>query len=158
MRYLPARQPDAASFKIVLPRQAGHEYDVDHYNGQFYITTNKDAKNFRVVTAPIARSVREELDAVHRRTSPSVQDRRAGPSSHDHLVVSEREGGLNYLRVIDMKTQAVAPHRDRRAGLRAVPRRQSRVQHHDRALQLPVDGDAVVGVRLRHEHASSGRC
>ena len=52
-RYLPADNP-TGDFKIVLPRQEGHEYDVDHYNGLFYITTNRKAKNFRVVTAPIA--------------------------------------------------------------------------------------------------------
>ena len=39
--------------KVILPREAGHEYDVDHHDGQFYITTNKGAKNFRVVTAPM---------------------------------------------------------------------------------------------------------
>jgi oligopeptidase B len=52
IRYLPADNP-TGEFKIVLPRADGHEYDVDHYNGRFYITTNRNAKNFRVVTAPI---------------------------------------------------------------------------------------------------------
>lgn len=51
-RYLPADNPTGA-LKVVLPRQEGHEYDIDHYDGVFYITTNKKAKNFRVVTAPI---------------------------------------------------------------------------------------------------------
>ncbi|MFY9570592.1 MAG: oligopeptidase B, partial [Blastocatellia bacterium] len=36
IRYLPADNP-TGEFKIVLPRQDGHEYDVDHYNGLFYI-------------------------------------------------------------------------------------------------------------------------
>ena len=53
IRYLPADDP-AAALEVILPRQDGHEYDVDHYNGEFYITTNKGAKNFRVVTAPMA--------------------------------------------------------------------------------------------------------
>src|SRR5262245_12510091 len=43
--YLPADNP-SGSFKIVLPREQGHEYGVDHYNGLFYITTNRNAKNF----------------------------------------------------------------------------------------------------------------
>ena len=51
-RYLPADTP-TASLTMILPREANHEYDVDHYEGLFYITTNKNAKNFRVVTAPM---------------------------------------------------------------------------------------------------------
>ena len=52
-RYLPADQPNG-EWKIVLPREKDHEYAVDHYNGEFYITTNKNAENFRVVRAPIS--------------------------------------------------------------------------------------------------------
>jgi oligopeptidase B len=102
-RYLAADNP-TGEFKIVLPRQEGHEYDVDHYNGLFYITTNKKAKNFRVVTAPIA-------DPSEADWKPFLDHNLAvkieGVSFFaSHAVVSEREGGLNYLRVIDMKTRA----------------------------------------------------
>jgi oligopeptidase B len=103
LRYLAADNP-TGSFKVVLPRQDGHEYDVDHYNGQFFITTNKRAKNFRVVTAPIS-------DPSERNWKPFV-DHKPGLKIDgvsffvDHVVVSEREGGLDYLRVIDMKTKA----------------------------------------------------
>jgi oligopeptidase B len=102
IRYLPADSPTGA-FKVVLARQEGHEYDVDHYNGLFYITTNKGAKNFRVVTAPIA-------DPSEKNWKPFIDHE---PSLKidgltffaNHLVVSEREGGLTYLRVVDMRTQ-----------------------------------------------------
>jgi oligopeptidase B len=101
-RYLPADNP-GGQFKIIAPREPGHEYDVNHYEGRFYITTNKDAKNFRVVTAPVS-------DPSKKNWKPFI--------NHDpkikidgletfagHLVISEREGGLAYLRVIDMKTK-----------------------------------------------------
>src|SRR6266487_4326596 len=52
-RYLPADNP-SAEWKIIMPRQADHEYDVDHRDDLFYIRTNKGAKNFRVVTAPVS--------------------------------------------------------------------------------------------------------
>jgi oligopeptidase B len=102
-RYLPADNP-TGDFKIVLPRQEGHEYDIDHYNGLFYITTNRKAKNFRVVTAPIA-------DPSEANWKPFIDHNPAvkidGLSFFaNHIVVSEREGGLDYLRVIDMKTKA----------------------------------------------------
>ncbi|SFF63143.1 oligopeptidase B [Duganella sp. CF458] len=50
---LPASQPKG-SFKSVLGRTKGHRYFVSHRDGQLYIRTNKDAKNFRLVSAPVA--------------------------------------------------------------------------------------------------------
>jgi oligopeptidase B len=102
IRYLPADNP-AGEFKIVLPRENGHEYDVDHYNGQFYITTNRNAKNFRVVTAPVN-------DPSEKNWKPFIDHNPKvkidGLTTFaNHLVVSEKEGGLNYLRVIDMRTK-----------------------------------------------------
>ena len=101
-RYLPANTP-AASLKVILPRQEGHEYDVDHYNGELYITTNKGAKNFKVVRAAIA-------DPSEKNWKTFIEHKpglRIGGLSFfvNHLVVSERENGLSYLRVIEMKTQ-----------------------------------------------------
>jgi oligopeptidase B len=101
LRYLPADNP-TGEFKIILPRADGHEYDIDHYNGQFYITTNKNAKNFRVVTAPIS-------DPSEKNWKPFIDHnpkvKIGGLTTFvGHLVVSEKEGGLDYLRVIDMKT------------------------------------------------------
>ena len=52
-RYLAAEHPEGA-FTAVLPREKGHKYTVDHRDGLFYITTNRDAKNYRVVTAPVS--------------------------------------------------------------------------------------------------------
>jgi oligopeptidase B len=99
-KYLPAGTP-AGAFTTVLPRQEGHEYGVDHYNGQFYITTNRAAKNFRVVTAPIA-------DPSEANWKPFIDHNPAVKIDGvtffaNHAVVSEREAGLTYLRVIDMK-------------------------------------------------------
>ena len=37
---------------MFLPREKKHRYYVDHREGLFYIRTNKDGKNFAVVTAP----------------------------------------------------------------------------------------------------------
>mgnify|MGYP004701714109 CR=1 FL=1 len=51
VRYLRSDQPGGA-FRVFLPREKKHRYDVDHREGLFYIRTNKGAKNFRIVTAP----------------------------------------------------------------------------------------------------------
>ena len=101
-RYVPASDPTAA-LKVVLPRETGHEYDVDHYNGQFFITTNRNAKNFRVVTAPIA-------DPSEKNWKPFIDHNPAVKVEGltffaNHIVVSERENGLTFLRVMDPKTK-----------------------------------------------------
>jgi oligopeptidase B len=102
-RYLRADDPGGAP-KLVLSREAGHEFDVDHYNGEFYITTNRGAKNFRVVKAPLS-------DPSEKNWQPFIDHNPAVKIDGitfftGHAVVSERENGLNYLRVIDMKSKA----------------------------------------------------
>jgi oligopeptidase B len=52
VRYLRADQPQA-SFTVFLPRAKKHRYDIDHRENLFYIRTNRGAKNFQVVTAPV---------------------------------------------------------------------------------------------------------
>jgi oligopeptidase B len=101
MRYLPADTP-GAPLKVILPREANHEYDVDHYNGLFYITTNKNAKNFKVVTAPTSDSSEKNWTTFIAH-NPAVKIDGLTFFAN-HIVVSEREGGLTQLRVIDPKT------------------------------------------------------
>ena len=101
-RYLSADNP-TGQLKIVLPREAGHEYNVDYYQGEFYITTNKNAKNFRVVTAPVSDpSEKNWKPFIDRNPKVKIEGLETFAG---RLVVSEREGGLDFLRVIDMKTK-----------------------------------------------------
>ena len=100
-RFLPADDPTGA-FRVIVPRAAGHEYDADHYDGRLYIRTNRDAKNFRVVTAPLD-------DPSEPRWQPFIDHNPAVKIDGivffaRHSVVSERQGGLTLLRVIDMST------------------------------------------------------
>ena len=73
--------PSAAS----CPREDGHEYDVEHRDGLFYIRTNKDAKNFKVVTAPVDDPSPVELEGAD--PAPARGERRRprpvqGPRRH----------------------------------------------------------------------------
>lgn len=102
VRYLPADAPRAAP-TLVLPREEGHEYGVDHYEGRFYIRTNRNAENFRVVAAPIADPSEKNWTAFIEH-DPAINVEGVTFFKH-HAVVSEREGGLTHLRVIDMKTR-----------------------------------------------------
>src|SRR6266852_2826753 len=101
-RYLPADQPMAET-KLIRAREAEHEYDVDHYGNSFYIRTNKGAKNFRVVSAPVSDpSEKNWKEFVPHQPAVKVDDITFFVS---HAVVSEKEGGLQRLRIIDMKTK-----------------------------------------------------
>jgi oligopeptidase B len=101
-RYLPADQP-LAPLAVVLPRAPGHEYDADFDDGRFYIRTNKGAKNFRIVSAPRATPTRDWKEVVPRDPHVKIE---AQDFFRDYVVVSERENGLPYLRVIDKRTRA----------------------------------------------------
>ncbi|MCA1830406.1 MAG: S9 family peptidase [Actinobacteria bacterium] len=93
--YLPADDPDGA-FTVIDPRANGVEYDVEHQGDRLLIRTNKDAKDFRLLSAPLSdMSSRTEL-LPHR---PGVT-LEAVDGFADHVVLTERERGLRRLRVI----------------------------------------------------------
>lgn len=101
-RYLASENP-TGEWKVISPRREGHEYDVDFDMGEFYITTNKDAENFKVVKAPASDpSEKNWTDFIAHRPAVKVD----GLSFFNgYAVVSELENGLEYLRVMDRKTR-----------------------------------------------------
>jgi oligopeptidase B len=99
VRCLAAETP-AEAWRVVLPRVKDHRYRVDHRDGLFYLTTNKGAKNFRLVTAPADRPEEANWkERIPHRAGVLLEgvDVFAG-----HLVVSERAAGLQRLRVLDL--------------------------------------------------------
>jgi len=95
-RFVPADRP-ATPFRVVFPRQRGHEYQVEHFGDHFYISTNDNAKNFRLMRTPVARPGRDNWQQViPHRTDVLLQ---GFEIFKDHLVVSERKDGLMHLRV-----------------------------------------------------------
>lgn len=101
VRFMPADNANAEP-KIVLPREKDHEYSVDFYNGEFYITTNKNATNFRVVRAPLADpSEKNWKEFIAHNPLIKIEDVNF---FKDYAVESELENGLEFLRVIDMKS------------------------------------------------------
>jgi oligopeptidase B len=52
-RYVPIDQP-TEELRLIEPRQRGVLYDVDHVGDQFFIRTNLDAPDFRLMSAPQA--------------------------------------------------------------------------------------------------------
>ncbi len=100
-RYIPAANPNAA-WKTIIARQPDHEYDVEHRGNLFYIRTNKGAKNFRVVAAPVSDpSEKNWKEFVAHRPAIKVD---GVDLFSDHAVLSEWENGLQQIEVINFKT------------------------------------------------------
>ena len=101
-RTLAAAKPTGA-FQVLLPREKGHKYDVEHREGLFYIRTNKGAKNFRLVTAPVATpDPGHWTELLPHRASVLLEGLEP---FHDFLVVTEKSLGLDRFRIFDVKAQ-----------------------------------------------------
>ena len=94
--YIRADQPDAP-FKVIFPRERGHEYHANHFGDYFYILSNDHAKNFRLMRTPVARPGRDNWEEViPHRADVLLED---FEFFKDFLVLSERKDGLVQLRV-----------------------------------------------------------
>ncbi len=93
-----AEASDPLHFETVLPREADHEYQVDHLGTDFILRTNWQAPNFRVVRAPIATRTDKHTwtDVVPHRADTFVE---SFEISTGYLALNERSGGLMKLRV-----------------------------------------------------------
>lgn len=102
-RYLPANAVENGAFTVLSPRREGHEYYPDFDNGEFYIRTNKDAENFKVVrVAQKDAGEQNWKDYIPYNPAIKIDDINF---FKDYAIVSELENGLEYLRVMDMKTR-----------------------------------------------------
>lgn len=96
-RFLDANTPNG-EFKIIQPRERNLEYSVDHYGDHFYIRTNLEAKNFRLVKAPVNASTKENwTDVIAHREDVFLQDY---DLFKNHLVLTERKSGLREIRIV----------------------------------------------------------
>ncbi|WP_329605221.1 S9 family peptidase [Undibacterium hunanense] len=99
---LPAGTP-GGTFRSVLGREKGHRYSVEHRNGELYITTNKNAKNFRVVRAPLATPDSTHWQEVVKH-DPDVLVF-AADLFKDFMVVTEKTQALNRARIYDFNSK-----------------------------------------------------
>lgn len=103
VRFAPAAEPDA-EFRIVLPREPEHEYSVSHFGDHFYIRTNDEAPNFRLVRVPVADPSRAAWqEVVPHREDVLLEDFEI---FREHLVLEERRDGLVRLRVMPWAGEA----------------------------------------------------
>ena len=97
-RYLDADKPDG-TWKVIQPRQKDLEYGVDHYKDHFYIRTNLNARNFKLVKTPVTATTKENwVDVIPHRDSVLFQNFEL---FKDYLVLEERLNGMRTIRIMN---------------------------------------------------------
>ncbi len=96
-RYADAADPELR-FRVLLPRERDHEYQVDHLDGRWVIRTNWQAKNFRLMEATVG----DEGDRANWRELVAHRDDAFIQSFdvfNEFLAIEERSGALRKIRI-----------------------------------------------------------
>jgi len=98
VQLLPANDP-LGEVESFLPRETGHEYDIDHANDRFYICSNWQAINFRVLSTPLDNSTDKSKwqEIIGARDDAMVESIQA---FDDWLVIGERKDGMRQVRIL----------------------------------------------------------
>lgn len=96
VHYLDANQPEG-KFQVIQPRSSGIEYQVEHHSDSFYIVTNDEALNFKLMRTPVTAPAKDNWQLVIPHRDQVLLE---GISAFaKHLVIYERESGLPTIRV-----------------------------------------------------------
>lgn len=96
-RFISANDASAA-FKVIQPRQRDLLYGVDHFGDHFYIRTNHNAINFKLMRTPVAKTELEHwTEVIAHREDVLIEDFSV---FSQYLAVTERNEGLIRLRVM----------------------------------------------------------
>lgn len=96
-QYLDAAHPEAKP-QVIEPLRNEVEYQVDHANGKFYIRTNLDAVNYRLVEAPEnSPGASSWKDVIPHRTDTFF---RGFELFKNHLAAEEENSGLTRIKII----------------------------------------------------------
>jgi oligopeptidase B len=84
------------------PREKGIEYSIEHFQDRFYVLTNLDAQNFRLMETPETKTSKANWkEKIAHRPDTLVSGIEV---FKDYLVLSERAQANNLLRIIDQRT------------------------------------------------------
>lgn len=85
-------------WKVFHPRERGLEYQIDHLGDYFYVLTNWDAQNFRLMKATADQTQKENWqEVIPHREDALIEEIEL---FRDYLVVQERSDGLAKVRVM----------------------------------------------------------
>ncbi|WII72842.1 S9 family peptidase [Bdellovibrio sp. 22V] len=98
VQYLESNKPHG-KFKLFAPREREHEYSVEDGEDIFYVRTNKNAKNYKLMTAKAGHTnVSEWKEFIPHRSDTYLEDVTV---FKDYLVLDERKNGLTQIQILD---------------------------------------------------------
>lgn len=100
-RILDANDP-GNEFKPFSPRERGLEYFIEHFEDKFYIVTNLEAQNFRLMETPDDKTSKSNWKEVIAHRQDVLME--SIEVFKNYLVVEERKNGLTNLRIIAQNT------------------------------------------------------
>ncbi len=90
-------------FEQFAARETEHEYSIDHFEDKFYVLTNWDAKNFRLMETPANATQKEHWkEVIPHRNEVLLENIEV---FKDFLVVSERSNASTHINIINQKTK-----------------------------------------------------
>lgn len=95
-RFIDANQP-AGEWTVLQPRERDLEYSVDHMGSHFYITTNRNAKNFKLVKTPVDATTYDHWEDVIPHRDETLLE--GIEMFKEFLVIEERTNGLTQIRL-----------------------------------------------------------
>jgi oligopeptidase B len=101
VRFLDADRPDQ-ELTLIRPRENELLYYVENHRDRFFIVTNENAKNFKIVEAPISSPGKENWkDFITYDPEVKID---SVDAFENHLAISERLKGLPAIRIYDLKS------------------------------------------------------
>lgn len=98
VRYVSADAPNEEP-KVFMPRRENHLYSVVDGGDRFYILTNDDAENFRLMEAPLDDTSREAWsEVIPHRAQVLLEDMTV---LEDYVVIEAVDNGLRQMEVLD---------------------------------------------------------
>ena len=101
-RILEADNPKG-EFRIFEPRNRGHEYGIAHFEDKFYVTSNHNAQNFKLMVTPESKTGMKNWKEVIAHRPETLLE--GVDLFTNYMVVEERTNGLIQMRVINQTDQ-----------------------------------------------------
>ena len=89
-------------FQQFIPRGTKHEYNIEHFEDKWYIVTNWEAQNFRLMECPVGNTAQSNwTEVIPHRSDVLLQGIEV---FKDYLVLSERSNALTHIRIMNQKS------------------------------------------------------
>lgn len=104
VHYLDANN-SRGEFQLFQPRTTGIEYAIEHHSDRFYIVTNEDAINFKLMATPVNSPAKSNWETLIPHREEVMLE--GIDAFADYLVIYERQGGLPTARIQTLATEEI---------------------------------------------------